>query len=207
MIFYKEQKRYLNRVTEHSFCGRKIENKGFALMELLVTIVILVLISAAIYASFSLSQRAYRESEISAEVTQNGRVIMERMTRDIRQARNITGNLPEEESSAAEEIIFEDGHTSEQYHYVRYFKINAIIKREVSGYYFSGDPMETLVPYNSLPPSGQSLLTKTLEQARTIGECVSILRIWKSEVINVDLGLTKNNKALYLETKILGRNL
>lgn len=207
MIFYKGQKKSLNRFTGCGFLGRKADNKGFALTELLVTTVILVLISAAIYASFTISQRAYRESEFSAEVTQNGRVIMERMTRDIRQARNIVGNLPEEESSAAEEIIFEDGHVLEQYQYVRYFKINDIIKREVSGYYFSGDPTETLVPYNAFPPSGQSLLTKTIEQAKTIGECVSILKIWKSNGINIDLGLAKNNKNIYLETKISGRNL
>ena len=207
MIFYRGQKQSLKKGTNCFFWVAKIRYKGFVLTELLVNIGILVIISGAVYTSFSLSQKAYRESEYSAEITQNGRVITERMTRDIRQARKIAGDLPEEEGSAVDEITFEDGHVSDQYHYVRYFKSGNKIEREILGYYFSGDASETLVPYNAIPPSGQSLVTKTLEQSRTIGEYVSDLKIWKLKGINIDLSLAKNDKILYLETKILGRNL
>lgn len=185
----------------------KYLNKGFVLTELLVNIAILVLISTAVYSSFVLSQRAYRESQVSAEITQNGRVIMERMTRDIRQARKIAVSLPGDKASAVTSIIFEDGHIAEQYHYVRYFLADASIYKEVIGYYFSGDALETLVPYNAVPPSGQSLLSKTLDAPKVIGEYVSDLEIWEMEGIRIDLSLAKNDKTLYLETNILGRNL
>jgi prepilin-type N-terminal cleavage/methylation domain-containing protein len=207
MIFYKKQNNFLNKGTDCCASSGKIKDKGFVLTELLVTITILVLISASVYEGFVLTQRAYKESELSAEITQNGRVITERMTRDIRQARKIAGDLPEEKDYALDEITFEDGHVSEQYHYVRYFKSNDKINKEVTGYYFSGDALQTLMPYNAVPPVGQTLLTKTLEQSRTIGEYVSDLKIWKMEGINISLSLEKKDRALYLETKVLGRNI
>lgn len=166
-----------------------------------------MLISGAVYTSFTLSQKAYKESENSAEITQNGRVILERMNREIRQAKEIVGNFPEDEASAEDEITFEDGHVSESYHYIHYFKSVDTIKKEVIGYYFSGDAGQTLVPWNTTPPAGQTLLSKTLEEARTTGEWVSDLKIWGSKIINIALSLKKQDKSLHLEIKILGRNL
>jgi len=141
-------------------------NKAFTLTELLISITILVLINGAVYLSYNLSQKAYREGEKLAEITQNGRVIIERMNREIRQAKEITGDSPEERSSAQSEITFEDGHILDPYHYIHYFKTGNIIKREVLGYFFSGDIEETLHPWNALPPQGQTLETKTLEEAK-----------------------------------------
>lgn len=185
-----------------------MKNKSFVLIELLISIVILLLISAAVYSSFILSQKAYKESNFLAEITQNGRVITERMTRDIRQARKIVGGgLPNTEANAVSEITFEDGHISDQYNYIHYFKLNDKINKEIIGYYFSGDPQQTLVPYNAVPPGGQNLVMKNLELSKTIGECVTDLKIWDFQGINIGLSLMKNNKTLYLKTKILGRNL
>ena len=206
MIYIKNHNYYLGR-EKFARMAWKIKNKGFVLTELLITIAILVLISGAAYSSFIMSQRAYKASEFSAEITQNGRVITERMTRDIRQARQLVGDLPDTEAGGVSEIIFEDGHISDQYHYVHYFKSGDKISREVIGYYFSGDAAETLVPYNAIPPVSQNLLSKTPEASKTIGECVSDLKIWKFKGINIDLSLAKQDKNLYLETKILGRNL
>jgi prepilin-type N-terminal cleavage/methylation domain-containing protein len=184
-----------------------MKNKGFTLTELLITITILALISGAVYAGFTLSQKAYRESEISAEITQNGRVILERMNREVHQAKEIAGDFPEDKGSAEDEIMFEDGHITDSYHYIHYFKTGDTIEREVVGYYFSGDGSQSLVPWNAVPPAGQTLLAKTLEEAKTIGEWVSDLKIWGTKIINIALSLEKKDKSLYLETKISGRNL
>jgi len=183
-----------------------MKNKGFTIIELLITIAILMLISGAVYTSFTLSQRAYRESENSAEITQNGRVILERMNREIHQAKEIVGDFPEERADAKNEIVFEDGHISSSYHYIHYFKTDSTIKREVAGYYFSSDAEQNLVPWNAIPPAGQTLSIKTLEEAKIIGEWVSSLEFWGSKIINIALGLEKKDKSIYFETKILGRN-
>ena len=189
---------------------KKVKNyssRGFSLTELLITITIFVMVTSAVYGGYSLSQKAYSEGEISAEITQNGRVIIERINREIRQAKEIVGDFPEERAFAQEEIIFEDGHTTTTYHYIRYFKADGEIKREVTGYYFSGDPEETLVPWDAVPPVGKTLQTKTLEEARTIGEWVLNLEFWGSKVINIALTLQKKDKVFILESEIFGRNL
>ncbi len=188
---------------------KKVKNylsRGFTLTELLITITILVIVTTAVYQSYSLSQKAYREGETSAEITQNGRVIVERISREIRQAKEIVGDFPEERASAQEEIIFEDGHIETPYHYIYYFKSGSEIKREVLGYYFSDDPEQNLIPWDAIPSVGQTLQTKTLEETRTIGEWVLGLELWGSKVINIALTLQKKDKVFNLESKIFSRN-
>lgn len=183
-----------------------MKNKAFTLSEVLVVITILIIVIIAVYNSYSLSQRAYRESEISAEITQNGRVILERLTREIRQAKEIVGDFPEDREDAEDEITFEDGHISDPYNYIHYFKSDGNIEREVIVYYFSDDQSQTPVPWSAIPPGGQTLEVKNLEEARVIGEYVDTLELWGSKVINVAINLEEKDKSLNLETEILGRN-
>ncbi len=90
--------------------NRTYFQKGFTLTELLLVISLLLIITSAISGINLLSQRAYREGELVAEITQNGRVILERMVREIRQTKEIVTELPEEEINPLEEIMFHDGH-------------------------------------------------------------------------------------------------
>ena len=183
-----------------------MNKKGFTLTELLVSLSIFLIITTTVYLIFSLSQKAYKESQDSAEVTQNGRVIIERVVRELRQAKKIIGNFPEERESAVDEIIFENGHVEESYYYIRYFKDNNEIKREMVTYYFSGDSEEGPQSWDSVPPQGQTLELKFLELPITIGEWVNKLEFWGSETINISLTLEKKNKSFILETKIFSRN-
>lgn len=175
--------------------------------EIIITTCILVIVTVAVYTAYSLSQKAYKEGEAAAEITQNGRVIIERMNREIRQARDIITELPAISTEAANTIEFEDGHSAVSYRYISYYQESSEVKRKVTGYYFSGDPEQTLVPWDAIPPVGQTLEIIVLEEPVVIGEWVSNLKLWDSEVINIGLNLTKQNKTLNLETKIFCRNL
>lgn len=186
--------------------NRKNSSKGFTLAEFLVIIFILTLIIRIVYSGYLLSRKSYLEGEKMAETTQNGRVILERIIREVRQAREIVTELSETKSEATNTIEFEDGHISGSYYYIRYFKEEDEIKREVINYYFSGDP-STFVPWDANPPGGQTLGTTTHETVKIIGEHVSDLGFWGSEIIYIDLALEKGGKILNLETKVFGRNL
>ena len=179
---------------------------GFTLAELLIVISVLVLITGSIYPAYSLSQQAYREAEISVEMEQNGRVILERLSRELRQTKGIITELPDDESGATSTIIFQDGHDITSIRYIHFFKDGTNIKREVIAYYFSGD-LATYVLWNAISPPGQERLTTTTEEAKVIGEYVNSLKFWSSPVINIFITLEKNNKSINLRTKILGRNL
>lgn len=177
------------------------------MIEVSITLAILGLVLAAVYGVYFLSQRAYGIEENAIEITQNGRVILERLTREIRQASEIVTALPETEVLATSTIMFEDGHVQEPYQYIRYFKTDGLIKREVAGFYFSGDFEENLVPWDAVPPQGQTLETKTIQEAQTIGEYVTGLKFWGSKTIYIALDLDKKENNLQLRTSIFGRNI
>jgi len=77
---------------------------GFTLVEMMVISCIFLILMSVVYSVFLFQQRAYKSGENSAEIIQNGRVILERITRELRQAKKIINTLP------ASEIKFQDGH-------------------------------------------------------------------------------------------------
>lgn len=190
-----------------------MKNKAFTLTELLVSITVFILVIGAVYGTFILNQRAYREGEISAEIIQNGRVILERITREVRQTKEIVTELPDTSAEAISTIEFEDGHDISYLHYIRYFRddINQTVKREIIAYYFIpfGDPnsTSTYVVWNAIPPIGETLATTTLEGPEIIGEYVTHLKFWEFKIINISLTLEKKEKSINLNTKVFGRNL
>jgi len=189
---------------------KKRHSNGFTLTELLITIAVFLLITGAVYAGFLLSQKAYRASELASELSQNGRVVLERITREVRQAKEIATELSEEEPVEAVNplngIIFEDGHGTTTYYYIHYFKEDSSLRREVLGYYFSDNP-GVYVPWDAVPPGSQTLETETLEDPKTVGEYITGIKFWGTKVINISLVLEKKQKTVELDTKIFGRNL
>ena len=182
--------------------------KGFTLVEILIVIIVFILIVVVVYASQALSQRAYREGEISAELNQNARVILERMTREVRQSREVVTALPLSMGDGFNYIEFEDGHRAERYYYIRYFYEDGEIKREIKAYYFVGQE-GIFVPWNALPPPGVSMAETIIEEAQTVGEFVNELKLWAPEtrMINVFITLEKSGTQASLSTIIFGRNL
>lgn len=89
--------------------------KSFTLTEVLVTISAFLIIVIIIYSVQAFSQKAYQRGETATEIFQNGRVILEKMSREIRQAKYIVTLLPEipddPEFLPSAEILFQDGHT------------------------------------------------------------------------------------------------
>lgn len=88
------------------------KGEGFTSIEVVIVVIIFALIITVVYSVYNLSSRAYLEGENVAEITQNGRVILERISREIRQAREIVTELPEERINPPAEIQFQDGHLS-----------------------------------------------------------------------------------------------
>ena len=62
------------------------EKQGFSLIELLVTLMIMSVVSLAIYGVFSISGRSYATQSVAADVQQSVRAAMEVMLQDIRAA-------------------------------------------------------------------------------------------------------------------------
>lgn len=83
---------------------------GFTLTETIISIAIIGLVMVVVYSSYILSRQSYLDGENIAEFTQNGRVILERLSREIRQAKEIVTELPQDRTDPPDEIQFQDGH-------------------------------------------------------------------------------------------------
>jgi len=80
--------------------------KGITLVEIIIAVAISSLVILIVYSMFLTGKEAYQKGEANAEVLQNGRVSLERMTREIRQAQDVVTDL----TSPADQIEFHDGH-------------------------------------------------------------------------------------------------
>lgn len=85
-------------------------NKGFTLVEVLIATFITASLIITIYSVYAFHQKVYRFGEDVGEVIQNGRVILERLTRELRQADEIVTSLKDTQDQASTEIEFKEGH-------------------------------------------------------------------------------------------------
>lgn len=199
--------------------SKKIQS-GFTLTETIISIIIFVLIVISIFSIQYLSRQSFLEGEKTAEILQNGRVILERMVREIRQAKEIVTELSDDISGATTSIEFEDGHTptkcpeiGSEYYYVRYFLSNSSeVKRQCLVYCFDdcGNLPNVCSNYyrwnNTRETYPQNVHPCILEE-KIVGEYVNDLKFWGFPLINIFLTLKKDNKETFLKTQVLGRNL
>lgn len=188
---------------------KNIDLTGFTLLEIIVSLSLFVIIIILVNSIFITSQRSYNKNSNQAELSQNVRVSLDRMSRELRQATNIITTLPATKTDPlnppAEQIFFQDGHDTSRLTYLRYYLNGTNLMRENKAYYFDADPL-TYVAYNSLDQGGSPPSFSILE-ARVIGEYFNGLKFWGTGgVINLELNLQKNQNSLNLETAIYGRN-
>ncbi|MFH1582776.1 MAG: prepilin-type N-terminal cleavage/methylation domain-containing protein [Candidatus Falkowbacteria bacterium] len=190
---------------------------GFTLPEIMVSLVIFVMVILLTGSIFSLSQKSYKKSSDLAELTQNNRVYLDRLSRELRQSVNIITTLPPTDDDpanpAADQIIFQDGHDSSLITYLRYYLDGTNLMRKHSAYSFDVDPdnpldtdPSTYVYYNSLD-LGDSLPNEIILEDRIIGEYFDQIKFWGSNsLINTYLKLTKNTNTFEIGTSAYSRN-
>lgn len=84
--------------------------KGFTLIEILIAVSIIIVVATIIVTSIVLGGRIYDDGKEKIELIQNGRVVLDAISREVRQAEKITTTLPDNKSEAKNKIVFEDGH-------------------------------------------------------------------------------------------------
>ncbi len=257
-------------------------NKGFTLIEITIATALFALSMSIILGIIFLSSEIYFQGERATEIMQNGRVVLDSASRELRQTRSLVTHLSEDDPSS--EIVFQDGHLEEiresgtaeggelysitlsgdsssedgfyedvfikitegslageirkivdydggtreaqlnlpfsedtsyfgekyiidtSYYYIRYFLKENMVKREVYTYYFSGDE-NYYVPYNAVPPPGESLEQEILEDGRVIGEHFESLSFREENGVNILVELKKGRSEIMLLKKVFGRNL
>src|SRR5213596_1432688 len=69
-----------------NFVKTKIESRGFSLIELMIVLVILLIISGAIFQIINLSTERSATEQTKLDMFQEAREFMDQMSRDLRQA-------------------------------------------------------------------------------------------------------------------------
>jgi len=204
---------------------RIMENmkKGFTIIEVTVTISILIIVIMAVLGISFLGQKFYQRGEVRAEILQNGRIISERMAREIRQADELVTQLPQVPdlpgNSPPKEIEFQDGHTpspydylGSDYYYVRYYIATDTdeVHRAYMVYCFDACGIcNEYFRWNDTKMAGEVEVGASpceLED-RIIGEYTQDMSFWGAGLINISLTLQKDSEQIDLNTKVLGRNL
>jgi type II secretory pathway pseudopilin PulG len=88
----------------------QISKGGFTLIEALAVIALIIIIFIPAYGLYNFGQKSYRDVSDKQEILQNGRVVLDRFSREIRQASEIVTELPEQDVDPVHEIEFQDGH-------------------------------------------------------------------------------------------------
>ncbi len=173
--------------------------KGFTLVEIVVVTVILMTIALIVTNVVFLSSSVYLQKKNSTEVLQNGRVAMDAISREVRQARRIVTNLSENKEEASREIIFQDGHRDAvyidgeaHYYYIQYIEgEEGRLKRN-----------EFLEDENFSFPEGVNPETESV-----IGEHVSKIKFWGSRPISIFIKIEKDSKKIQLFNMVFSRNI
>src|SRR3989338_1610027 len=184
------------------------KEKGFTLTEIISVLGLTLLVTMLIYNIFLISQESFGVGDRHLEISQNGRVFLDRLSRELRQTQEIVTSLPEtkdvEGFPPAEELEFQDGHNISDIQYIRYYQDNGQIKRQEKYYYFFSEP-DTHVYWNSEDELGgnpESLVT----EERPIAEYINGLNFYGSSITYIDVRLAKQDSLLHIFTGVWGRN-
>ena len=197
-------------------------SKGFTLVEVLVAMAIFAIAVVLIFSIYFTSQKFYQKTETKAEILQNARVILERISRELRQTQSIVTVLPQvpdnPSSPPTSEIEFQDGHDpspyaflGSDYYYIRYYfsTTTGEMNREYKVYCFD-DCLDCSVffKWNDMQviDGAPTTVHSCLLEDRVIGEFVSEIKFWGAGVINIFLKLKKLNEEIDFQTNVFGRN-
>lgn len=180
-------------------------NFGFNLLEVIVSISLFIIIVLLINSLFLVSQKSFTSGTNRGELTQNIRVVVDRLSRELRQAAAIATTLPASSSTPVNEILFEDGHDISEINYIRYYLNGSDIKREYRFYYYASAPA-THVRWNSIDGFGNSPTASTTEDY-IVGQYLSSMQFWGTHnLINIKIELLKAGKTSKIETAVNKRN-
>jgi len=193
----------------------KNHSTGFTLVEIIITLTVSIVIFILITSVYGLSQKSYSQTDTKAEITQNGRVILDRMIREIRQTPDIITELPANSNDPdllPSEIMFQDGHDISQIRYIRYFLESSsssipVIKRQIIIYYFPIEPDYYVHIYDTDKEEPHGPPTSQILEEKVIGEYIDDIEFWGTNLLNINLYLSKNNQSVIINTAVYGRNL
>lgn len=180
-------------------------NSGFSLLEIIVALSLFTIAIVMVTSMYTISSRSYNKASAQAELAQNGRVALNRMNRELRQSKEIVTDLSSDRSNAKSEIMFQDGHDTEEITYIEYYLNGDELWRRESAFYFPSEE-DVYVKYNTKNENDE-LPEKKILSDHLVGQHFDDLDFWGGQElahIHYDLGLRGNE--LGMGTSVYSRN-
>lgn len=183
--------------------------KAFTLIELLVAILISSILIGTTVSVYTLFQRSMGQDQFQADVIQNARVALDRLTRELRQTPDVVTVLPDDPNDNSVQqpgaIEFEDGHNYDlSYH--RYYIVGGVLKMDEKEYYFSYQN-SIRVHWNSVGNGGVAPISRVISTI-DIADNVQSLTLYGSNLIQIIIETGDGSSRDYqLRTTVMARNL
>ncbi|AKM82066.1 MAG: hypothetical protein UT28_C0001G0255 [Berkelbacteria bacterium GW2011_GWE1_39_12] len=189
------------------FCGKY--SQGLTLVEVIVAISLASLVLISLYQVYATSYQSYRRNISKAEINQNARIALERITRDLRQTNEIVTTLPATNTDplnpAPSNLEFVDGHNTTKLQYINYVYAEGELHREVVHYYFSTNTSEWVAwnakdQYDNPPQS-------SIDEDAIKADKLTSLSFFGTNIISIVLTVEENGQTQTYQTQVLGRNI
>ena len=190
-------------------------SEGFTLAEVLVTISLSLVLFGALYGIYITSYRSYQRSAAKAEANQNGRITLERISRDLRQTPIVTTILP----PTADDLLnppstslqFQDGHDILQTQYIEYSLADKKLHRKLLHYCFSASPSDCdpsdWVAWNAIDANGDPP-SIAIDEDVVKADLITTLGFYGSSKISIEITTQdKLGNESHFKTDIFCRNL
>ena len=181
---------------------------AFTLVELLVALVVASLLILATSQVYSLFRRTMAQEQSQADLSQNARVALDRLSRELRQTPQIVTALPSSPTDVSvpqpSAIEFQDGHTNDLAYY-SYYLSGTTLNEDVVQYTFASSPttrvLSTATDTSGNPPQRSVISTNI------IAEGVSLMNLYESaDTISLSLTTTDGTQQYHVETSVGLRN-
>jgi len=185
---------------------------AFTLTEVLVATSVIAIALSLIYSIVQVGHRTYLTGERRAELAQNARVILDRVTREFRQTPELITALPDVPDDPfflpPDELFFRSGHVLDPITYIRYWynPDDHTVNRQTVAYAFDSIDPSIYVLFSAVDNEGNPPDEHILDD-EIIGEYVDSFTPWGDRTITLDITLRRVDTILKLRTSILGRNL
>ena len=179
-----------------------MSNKGFTLIEIIASIAVLIVLVMLIGDIFISSNNLQAEKTNLAELIQNSRVALDRISREARQAAALVTDISS--TTPSNEIEFQDGHDLSEISYIKYSLSGTNLIRDKIFYYFPADT-STYVYEGSVDSFGNP--PTSTSTAQVVGEYFdSIDLINNNGLLNIELNLSKASTDFNIVTDVYIRN-
>ena len=181
---------------------KNIKN-GFTLIETIVAISLFTTVILVSGSMLTMSQKIYNKGSALSELSQNARISLDKISRELRQSNDLITDFSAVATSS--EIFFQDGHNNNEIIYIQYFASSTNLIRKNLAYEFSTDP-GIYVHCDSINIFGQSPDEVLLEE-RIIGEYFDILEFsFSNGLVDIYLNLNNTHANLEINSKAHIRN-